>query len=192
MKKEKRNKSWRGLLLIVLLLAIGFAAVTTTLVINGTINFGANADNFKENLIFTAAKLEYSDTDKTAVTTGLISEDGKTIEFTTDTLTMIGETATLTYDITNSSQYDADLKEIVCTVTNASDQDVTDAVVTNKTGDYIKLETSNVAGLLAKTGVKSDNTLKVTMIKSYVGNETSNNTSYTVNCTIDADAQSAN
>lgn len=192
MKKEKRNKSWRGILVIILGLAIGFAAVTTTLVINGTINFGANADNFKENLQFTAAKLEYSDTNKTAVTTGLISEDGKTIEFTTDTLTMIGETATLTYDITNASQYDANLTGIACTVTNASEVDVTDAVVTNKTGDYIKLETASVAGVLAKNDTLSDKTLKVTMIKSYVGTETSNETSYKVSCTINAEAQSAN
>lgn len=196
MKKEKKNKSWRGILLIVLLLAIGFAAVTTTLVINGTINFGANADNFKENLIFTDAKLEYSDTNKTAVTEGLIAADGKSIEFTTDTLTMIGETAKLTYEITNGSQYDADLKEIVCTVKNAADQDVTDAVVTNKTGDYIKLETSNVAGtVVARNGKKSGNTITVTMIKSYVGTPeqtaVESKTSYTVNCTIDAEGVSA-
>lgn len=192
MKKEKKNKSWKGILLIVLLLAIGFAAVTTTLVINGTINFGANADNFKENLKFTDAKLTYSDTDKTEVTTGMISEDGKEITFEVEELTMIGEYATLEYEISNLSQYDADLKEIVCTVKDANEQDVTAAVVTNKTGDYIKLETSSVAGTLAKNGVKSGNTLKVTMIKSYVGNETSNNTSYTVNCTIDADGLAAN
>lgn len=177
--------------MLILLLATGFAAVTTTLVINGTINFGANADNFKENLKFTAAKLEYSDTTKTAVETGLISDDGKTITFTTDKLTMIGETATLTYEISNLSQYDADLQEIACTVKNAADVDVTEAVVTNKTGDYIKLETSNVASLLAKGDKKADNTLKVTMIKSYVGNETSNDTSYTVNCEIVANGQSA-
>lgn len=192
MKKKEKNRSWKGILVLVLFLAIGFAAVTTTLVINGTINFGANADNFKENLIFTDAKLEYSDTAKTAVTTGLVSDDGKSIDFTTDTLTMIGETATLTYEITNNSQYDADLQEIACTVKNASEVDVTDKVVNAKTGDYIKLETSNVAGVLAKNGVKEGNTLTVTMIKSYVGDESTTTTSYDVHCEIVANGQSAN
>lgn len=199
MKKEKRNKSWKGILLIVLLLAIGFAAVTTTLVINGTINFGANPDNFEENLIFTDAKLEYSDTTKTAVTdaTTLIianaaGKAGKKISFTIDPLTMINETATLTYEITNSSQYDAALEDLVCTVKNAADQDVTAAVVTNKTGDYIKLEHSSLADkTIAKGGKLSDQTITVTMIKSYVGTETENETSYTVDCSIVANAQSA-
>lgn len=180
MRKEKKNKSWKGMLLIVLMLAIGFAAVTTTLVINGTINFGANAENFEKNLKFTDAKLEYSDTTKTAVTTGLIAEDGKSITFTTDTLTMIDETATLTYEISNLSQYDADLAEIACTVTK-NGTDVTPAVVTNKTGEYIKLEASSVKGVLAKAAVKPDNTVKVTMIKSYAGEpDTTNDAGETV------------
>lgn len=191
MKKEKKNKSWKGILLIVLLLAIGFAAVTTTLYINGTINFGANNEDFEKNLIFSKAELTYSDSTKTPVTTGLIIKDGKEIEFTTDKLTMIGETATLTYDIKNNSQYDADLAEIVCTVKNAAEADVTAAVVTSKTGDYIKLDASSVAGILSKNNTKSDNTLTVTMIKSYVGTDDSNETTYKVHCEIAAEGVSA-
>lgn len=192
MKKEKKNKSWKGILLIVLLLAIGFAAVTTTLYINGTINFGANNEDFEKNLIFSKAELTYSDSTKTPVTTGLIIKNGKEIEFTTDKLTMIGETATLTYDIKNNSQYDADLAEIVCTVKNAAEADVTAAVVTNKTGDYIKLDASNVAGILTKNNTKSDNTLTVTMIKSYVGTGSDTETTYKVHCEIAAEGVSAN
>ena len=36
----------KGILLVVLLLAVGFAAVTTTLFINGTTNIGTNKDDF--------------------------------------------------------------------------------------------------------------------------------------------------
>ena len=100
MKKTKKS-----ILILVLLLTVGFAAVTTTLYINGTLHLGANATDFETNVIFTKAELTYSDTTKTAVTTGLISEDGKTITFETDTLKSIDETATLTYDISNNSQY---------------------------------------------------------------------------------------
>ncbi len=192
MKKEKKSRTGKEMLLIVLLLVIGFAAVTTTLVINGTIKIGFNQEDFEKNLKFTDAKLEFSDTAKTAVTTGLIAEDGKSITFTVDKLTTIGETATLTYEISNLSQYDADLQEIACTVKNADDVDVTNAVVTAKTGDYIKLESSSVAGTLeSKTGVKADNTLTTTMIKSYVGTEASDTTSYTITCNIVAEPKSA-
>ena len=204
MKKEKQKRSGKEMLLIVLLLTIGFAAVTTTLYINGTINIGANQEDFDKNLKFTAAKLEYSekakDTAKADVTTGLIVENGKKISFTVLPLKTIGETATLTYEISNLSQYDANLAEISCRAYKGTDNtgtEVTNAVVNAKTGEYIKLETSNVAGLLTAGGVKSGNTLTVTMIKSFVGTPASegvpasDTASYYITCDINADGQSA-
>ncbi len=194
----KKNRFWKGILVIVLLLAIGFAAVTTTLIINGTINFGANADDFEKNLIFTAAKLEYSDTSKETLvddgsTVKMISDDGKSINFTVESLTTIGETATLTYEISNKSQYDASVNDIACIVKtdDATPVDVTDEVVNKKTGEYIKLvPSSTVYTLDAFTGVKSDNTIVITMIKSYAG-VSSATKSYNVSCTIVADAEPA-
>ena len=38
------------------MLIVGFAAVTSTLVINGILNIGENSDDF--NIIFTSAKLD--------------------------------------------------------------------------------------------------------------------------------------
>ena len=41
-----------------LLLGIGFAAVSTTLYINGTVNIKADTQNFEENVIFKTATVD--------------------------------------------------------------------------------------------------------------------------------------
>lgn len=185
-----RGKSKKSIVVLIVLLAIGFAAVTTTLTINGTIRLGAGADNFRKNLVFTKAVLSYSDSTKTADEGDVsIIDEGRGIQFTTKTLTAIGESVTLTYQITNRSQYIADLEEIKCTVKNAESVDVTNKVVDTKTGDYIKLEADSVAGTLQKQGVTEDKNVKITMIKSYVGTASSNDTTYSVTCTIDANGR---
>lgn len=118
-----KGKTKKSILVLVVLLSIGFAAVTTTLTINGTLRLGANQDNFKDNLIFTKAELTYSEDVSTEAEEGenaTISEDGKSISFTTRTLKNIGSVATLTYDITNNSQYTAEFTGITCKVTNAT------------------------------------------------------------------------
>ncbi len=208
----KKNRTWKGILLVILLLSIGFAAVTTKLLLDGTFNFGTYHEDFDTKLVFTAAKLEYSDTNKTTKTHGensveFIKANGKKIEFTVDPLKVPGETATLTYEISNTSQYDAKLRNISCTVKDASNNDVTDNVLNATKGDdgkykeYIKLETSSTQDAIidAYNGVKGDNTIKVTMIKSYAGEagvkpeETGMETkAYTVSCEITSDAVSAN
>lgn len=214
----KKNRSWKGILIIVLLLAIGFAAVTTTLYINGTIKFGANQKDFDDNLTFTAAKLEYSDTAKPAKVHGtdgvtLIQEGGKTIEFTVDPLTVPGETATLTYKIENKSQYNAKLRAIDCkvakdvTTENPNGIDVTSDVLNGTKDDagkykeYIKLVPSATldATLAAYNGVLDNNTITITMVKSYAGEAgvtpaegEIEKKEYKVTCSIVADAESAN
>ena len=60
-----KGKTKKSIVVLVLLMVIGFAAVTTTLTINGVIRLGANQENFKNNLIFKKAELTYSDTNKT-------------------------------------------------------------------------------------------------------------------------------
>ncbi|HAB65944.1 MAG TPA: hypothetical protein DCE23_01120, partial [Firmicutes bacterium] len=57
-----------------------------------------------------------------------ILDNGKKISFTTETLTDIDETATLTYDITNNSQYGAEFTGITCTVKDEANADVTSSV----------------------------------------------------------------
>lgn len=203
-----KGKTKKSIIVLIVLLSIGFAAVTTTLTINGTIRLGANQSNFENNLVFTKASLTYSDTTKTGVenVTGAgaegdplrIIDNGKGISFTTDTLKNIGETATLTYDITNNSQYVAEFTGITCTVTNAANEDVTASVtggteyITLNAGDFKEqkegaTERTNIK--LAKTETLAGRTLVVTLRKSYVGTAADGSdatTQYTVNCSIAA------
>ena len=187
-----KGKTKKSIVVLVLLMVIGFAAVTTTLTINGVIRLGANQENFKNNLIFTKAELTYSDTNKTVAEGKVtISEDKKGINFNTQELKNIGENVTLTYDVTNNSQYRAEFTGITCTVTNAEGTDVTEAVNNNTeyiTLDYTKNKDAegNNAKISANGGVLTGETLKVTLRKSYVGTETTTTTNYNVNCTINA------
>lgn len=187
-----KGKTKKSIVVLVLLMVIGFAAVTTTLTINGVIRLGANQENFKNNLIFTKAELTYSDTNKTVAEGEVtISEDKKGINFNTQELKNIGENVTLTYDVTNNSQYEAEFTGITCTVTNAEGTDVTEAVNNNTeyiTLDYTKNKDAegNNAKISANGGVLTGETLKVTLRKSYVGTETTTTTNYNVNCTINA------
>ena len=88
----------------IVLLAIGFAAISTTLVINGNAYVSENTDDF--TIIFTAATL-----DGINVYNDVIDDTKKVINFTTKNLKTLGDTSTLTYEVTNNSaNYDAEVQ----------------------------------------------------------------------------------
>ncbi len=200
-----KGKTKKSIIVLVVLLAIGFAAVSTTLYINGVIHLGANQENFENNLIFTRASLDYSDETKTDISdvTGegaegdklRIVNNGKAIEFTTETLKNIGESVTLSYDITNNSQYGAEFTGITCDVYDGTEVDEANK---NTNPEYIRLEVQDFKNPLGEGETEATNkkisskggienqTVKVTMKKSYVGTETENTITYTVKCTINA------
>ena len=96
-------KNRRLIILVVLLLVIGFAAVSTTLYINGQTNILANAKDF--DVYFSEAILDEED-----VSGDVISTDGRTITYKTNELKAINQKSELVYEITNnSSQYDAEV-----------------------------------------------------------------------------------
>ena len=66
------RKNKKLLLAALLLLGVGFAAVSTTLYINGNVGIATNEADF--DVRFTSATLDQTDISSTA-----ISEDGKTI-----------------------------------------------------------------------------------------------------------------
>ena len=87
----------------ILLLTIGFAAVSTTLIINGSTKVGENTDDF--SVIFTAASLDGKDVYSTVV-----DDTKKIITFETSDLKTLNQTSVLTYEVTNnSSNYDANV-----------------------------------------------------------------------------------
>lgn len=124
MKKKK-------ILLLILVLVIGFASVTTTLVLNGNVNLAFNNQDF--DVYFSQATLNGVDKKKE-----FISSDGKILNFNTSELSLVGDKAILYYEVTNASRfYDAKVK-LVCddindehvSVTNVLNADVIESQTT--------------------------------------------------------------
>ena len=91
------------LIVAILLMSIGFAAISTTLIINGSANVSENNEDF--SVIFTAASIDGNDVYSTA-----IDDTKKIITFTTSELKTLNQTSILTYEVTNnSSNYDANV-----------------------------------------------------------------------------------
>ena len=97
-------KKKASIVIAVLLLAVGFAAVSTTLIINGSVNIGENTDDF--SVIFTKATLDGTD-----VYANVIDDTKKIITFETSDLKTLNQTSVLNYEVTNnSSNYDAEVQ----------------------------------------------------------------------------------
>ncbi len=91
------------LIIAILLMSIGFAAISTTLILNGSAKVSENHEDF--SVIFTAASIDGNDVYSTAV-----DETKKIITFTTSELKTLNQTSILTYEVTNnSSNYDANV-----------------------------------------------------------------------------------
>ena len=152
----KRKKS---VLLVVLLMAVGFAAVSTTLYINGQTKINANQDDFN---------VYYSDALVNGVQDLSVITDDTQITFTTS-LKTLGEKYVLDYDVTNGSKnYDAKLA-MECSAGNDY------LTVTNE------FDTStNLSSLATRSGK-----LTLELQKSYAGEE---DMDVTITCEIDADA----
>ena len=91
------------LMIAILLMSIGFAAISTTLIINGNAKVSENNEDF--SVIFTAASIDGKNVYSTAV-----DDTKKIITFTTSELKTLNQTSILTYEVTNnSSNYDANV-----------------------------------------------------------------------------------
>lgn len=170
MKKNKTAKT--GIIVAILLLAVGFAAITTTLVISGTAKIVPDSENFEKNVIFTEATA-------TEGATATISTDGKTITFTTQEMKNIGDEATLTYKIKNASQYDALIGSITCEAPKSK---------------YLTVTPSNgLNGTTVAKGTTSatSDTVKVVQKRSFVSTDTETTKTITFKCTIPATAKEA-
>ena len=96
-------KKRASIVVAILLLTVGFAAISTTLIINGSTKVGENTDDF--SVIFTAASLDGTD-----VYANVIDNTKKVITFETSDLKTLNQTSILTYEVTNnSSNYDANV-----------------------------------------------------------------------------------
>lgn len=109
MDKKKRNI----VIALVIMLAIGFASVSTTLVINGLLAIGENSEDFK--IIFTSASIDGAERND------VIRESKTEISYETKVLSLIDEESTLEYEATNTSRnYDANV-QIVCNIVDENE-----------------------------------------------------------------------
>ncbi len=89
------------IIVLVILISVGFASVTTSLIANGVSNVTTNPDDFQVYFSYV-----YSESGGTAE----ISSDKHNITYNSKKLTTVGETTSLSFVVTNdSSQYDADV-----------------------------------------------------------------------------------
>ena len=96
-------KKKSAIIVAIILMSIGFAAISTTLIINGNAKISENNEDF--SVIFTAASVDGKD-----VYSSVVDETKKTITFTTSELKTLNQTSILTYEVTNnSSNYDANV-----------------------------------------------------------------------------------
>ena len=141
-----------GMLILVLFLAVGFAAVTTTLVLNGSAFLGANQEDF--DVYFSKAS---TDEGGTAV---IDSTTRREITYTTKELKSIGDTATLNYTVyNNSTNYDANVSVSFNAVNVVDSKDYTEYYSLTRTG----FDTNSNTVVQSKQSV--DGTIVVTLLK---------------------------
>ncbi len=138
----------RNIMIIVFMLIIGFAAVSTTLVINGNLNIGYNED-FSTSVVYTRAETE----DGTAE----INQNEKNITFETKKLENVSETATLEFDVTNKSRnYNASVT-INCGLKENFES----------FSEYLNIETDIVSPFKLESSETKTGRLVVTLKKAY-------------------------
>lgn len=194
MKKKKSSKV--GILVAILLLAVGFAAVTTTLYINGTAKIVPDEENFISKVKFDSDPSVFNCSEGSVCS---ISEDGKTLTFTSAVLKNIGETAEINFRIANESSYDAQLGDpaIVCEQVS-SFGDGTNPAVPASADEHISIVNNDALNnnlIPATTGKSGSGKITVTMTKSYIGDDNDADQEYKTikfQCTIAATAVEVN
>ena len=137
-----------AIVIAILIMSIGFAAISTTLIINGNAKVSENVDDF--SVIFTSASLDGTD-----VYASVIDDTKKIINFNTKDLKNVGDTSILNYEVTNNSaNYDAEV-QVNCKVKE------------NTTAKYtsIKNELENNAAVI-KAKETLNGTLTITLNKT--------------------------
>ncbi|MCH5166588.1 MAG: hypothetical protein J1F35_01725 [Erysipelotrichales bacterium] len=118
----------RNVIILIILMVIGFAAIANQLIINGKASIGINSKDF--DIYFSEALLDDND-----ISAQAISTDRKKIKFSTKILSLINDETTLDFEVTNDSrQFDAtvtmscklseEAKEYVNMVDSMIDQEI--------------------------------------------------------------------
>ena len=138
-----RNK--RMLITLIVLLVVGFASVSTTLIITGVVGVASRESDFK--IIFTSAKLNNKKRND------FISEDKKKINFETDKLTTVDEEAYLDYEVTNTSRlYDGEV--VISCIVPENDYVIVDYQPRSMTVNAGETESGRITSRLLKASAE--------------------------------------
>lgn len=158
----------KNILLLIILLVIGFASVSTTLILNGTLDIGFNNKDF--DVVFTSANISndfgqsVQDSVKSRLTISdplSIEDNGKSFSFTTNLLSVVGETNIVNYTIKNRSKnYDANVT-INCGVDESA----------NALLEYISIEQSITSPFTLASGEEKRGTITIELTKAYTGED---------------------
>lgn len=158
----------KNILLLIILLVIGFASVSTTLILNGTLDIGFNNKDF--DVVFTSANISndfgqsVQDSVKSRLTISdplSIEDNGKSFSFTTNLLSVVGETNIVNYTIKNRSKnYDANVT-INCGVDESA----------NALLEYISIEQSLTSPFTLTSGEEKIGNITIELIKPFTGED---------------------
>lgn len=166
----------RNILLLIILLVIGFASVSTTLILNGTLDIGFNNKDF--DVVFTDANifmnastgvLKQENQARYAIDTGEliqgniipIEADGKSFSFTTEIMSELENQTFVNYTIKNRSKnYDANVT-INCGVNESS----------NALLEYISIEQSIKGPFSLTSGEEKHGSITIKLIKPFTGDD---------------------
>lgn len=156
----------RNMIILVVLLAIGFAGVATTLTINGLTSIGINLNDFDGKIYYSMAKAEKGGSAE-------ITDNRKNINYISKRLTDVGEKAQLDFEVTNeSTQYDANVK-ITCKLKDEE----------HLYKDYITITSPD--NMLVKASTREQNKIIVTLNKLL----TEDVDDLEIKCTLEATAE---
>ena len=151
----KRKTGILGILIAIVVIGIGYAAITAVpLVINGTGTISPDQSNF--NVVYTAC-VETSKSPNT-VTTTCSASNTTTATFAVSDMTKAGDTATITFTVTNNS---TDLKA-----------DLTKAAtyITNSNTEYFEVTETTFTETTLNPGATTTQVVTVRALKTPVGN----------------------
>ena len=161
------KKTKISIIVLILMLAIGFAAVTTTLVINNNTTIAGNLGDYE--VIFTSAVAEEGGHAR-------IESDRKHITYSTKLLKEVNDTAVLDYTVTNNSkEYDARTKMTIVV------KDSNDNIVDNP-NEYFKIEETLTLPNIINARSTEPGQITITLLKQVV-----EDTTYTFVATLDVD-----
>lgn len=167
----KRNKNLRnGIIVAILLLAVGFATVTTTLIINGDVGVSKMENDYVRDMVFTAGTIK--DQNGENVGSATVTNNGKTLSLTFDApISSMDDVFKIEYTVANNSDFDS-------TFDSASFNQI--AIYEGETeavNPYIEVNPERIISETMAPNATATGTYLITPTRAYAGD---NETTYTV------------